>query len=578
MTTHRFLVLLYSAILSVLFGLIWTAQVLGFVGFYRPISVILLTFVTSVAAFVAYHRLDHHWLQTMHRPPPMQPKSLLFAFLISFLMILSVVFLIRMAMWPYSELATLIPADFIGYHAIKAMDLARTGSAWNLSIPYGQYPFGYESLLAFTLLISGQLQAIGIFHALIFLLALLTIYFLLQQFIDLPALPVLMLALGILFMPSIYPLVLPIGKNDLLLSAAVLVAILHSPVVRKDRRFHPFGLAFATFIAIATKATGLFILVFLWLTVLFFWWQAYRNNKASDYLSPMILILSLVLMFPGGLWVIRNYGVMGQVLSPEIQSFFETSIAANIRNPDFYANSAQVLDLFGRIIITLAIVIAWWIFVKRDVLLFSLVVVIWLTFLYTPLTAFLTPQHVHTAIQWRFVLHGMIFVCILGTVLFAPILLRIYERIRKSNILLLAIIISLAIGTVGLLWGVGIQFPFYYDATLAQKLNEPAGNKTSNAAYADIYEYVQAEIREGVIYAEQAEWYYLAYPNENIRVTNGTLYPLGLPEAASVPPPDYAVFAERFGRTEPQFPNLSETYQWELIYEDTTGQVYKRIP
>ena len=58
-------------------------------------------------------------------------------------------------------------------------------------------------------------------------------------------------------------------------------------------------------------------------------------------------VLALLLMFPCGLWVVRNYVVMGSLTSPEISNLFVGSIAYNLPNPQLYTSGMESLTLIG---------------------------------------------------------------------------------------------------------------------------------------------------------------------------------------------------------------------------------------
>jgi hypothetical protein len=65
------------------------------------------------------------------------------------------------AAWPYSPISETLHWDAGLYHFPKALEMVKTGSAWDLSIPYGEYPFGYESLIAFAGLLTRNSSLFG---------------------------------------------------------------------------------------------------------------------------------------------------------------------------------------------------------------------------------------------------------------------------------------------------------------------------------------------------------------------------------------------------------------------------------
>ncbi len=141
-----------------------------------------------------------------------------------------VIFVQRMLLWSQSTLGSIIAPDFINYHGIKALQLYYIGSVWDLSIPYGQYPFGYESLIAFGMFFTGDIRVTGVVHALTFIVFWLTIALLLIRYARLSIDVGLLLALMLCFMPIIFPQLMNVGKNDVLSALTILIAILHAPI------------------------------------------------------------------------------------------------------------------------------------------------------------------------------------------------------------------------------------------------------------------------------------------------------------------------------------------------------------
>jgi hypothetical protein len=546
----------YAGLFSCLFAIVFVAQSLGFLGYYRPLLAIPTTLIVAVLAYWGYQKF-----QLELAPEELSSKALQNSLFLSSLILVFFVFLLRMLLWPHSELGKIIPVDFLAYHGIKALELARSGSMWNLAIPYGDYPNGYESLIAFGLLLTNDIRILGLVHALIFLLIWLTLALLLSRYAAMPLALALFLSVLLFFIPGFYSLILTVGKNDGCLSLTILIAILHAPI--PNRHVHPIGLAYATMLSLATKATGLYILFYLWGLVLFFWWQTRREGKAKGYLNPAIFGLCLALMFTGGLWVIRNYWLMGEILTVEVRSFFVTSLGANLLHPSLYNSGRESFLLLLALIAVLGIAA---ICLKRfGWTMTFLLLVIAGTFILTPLTAFLTVQKLVMIVQWRFVLHGLLLLALLSMALLWPYLAS--KVLAWSRILAgLSLII-----TIGL---VLILNPFEllsYDASRTEQFIDPNGTAPS------VYDEV-ARLESGILYMQNGDWFALSYANPNITVTQGTRYPLGRGDIYPAPVPDYAFFIPGERRPEPSFDNLGTSYNWELIYEDATGQLYRRLP
>jgi hypothetical protein len=546
----------YAGIFSSLFAIVFVAQILGFLGLYRPWLAIPTTLAVALLSYWAYQK--YHLEITTEE---LSSKTLQNSLILSSLILITFVFVLRMLLWPHSELGKIIPADFIGYHGIKALELARSGSMWNLAIPYGDYPNGYESLLAFGLLLTGDIRFLGLVHALIFLLSGLTVALLLSRYAAMPLALALFISVLIFFIPNFYSLILTIGKNDSFLSLTILIAILHAPIT--NRRFHPLGLAYATMLSLATKATGLYILFYLWGLVLIFWGMAWREGKAKTYLRPMLFGLCLAVMFPGGLWVIRNYLLMREILTSEVRSFFATSIGANLFNPDLYNSGRESLFLLIGLIAVLGI--AALCLRRFGWLMTLLLLVIAATFILTPLTAFLTMQKFDLLVQWRFVFHGLLLLVLLSVALLWPYLA---SKLLTQTRLLAAFSLITTFGLIAILNPLEL---LSYDAARIERFRDPHGAAPS------VYDEV-AHLETGILYLQNGDWLALSYANPNITVTQGTILPLGRGDIYPAPVPDYAFFIPSANSPEPGFDNLGAVYEWELIYEDSTGRLYRRLP
>ena len=69
----------------------------------------------------------------------------LLAILHIFLSILVILNIVPNINWPNNTLEDRLDWDAGEYHFPKAVELYKTGSVWDFSISYGEYPFGYES-------------------------------------------------------------------------------------------------------------------------------------------------------------------------------------------------------------------------------------------------------------------------------------------------------------------------------------------------------------------------------------------------------------------------------------------------
>lgn len=578
----RIVIATYSTTLSLLFGVIFSAQVLGFLGLYTPLSSLLLSLLAAGVMAAAYLRYDRGWLRQAFPVPAATPDDRLLRRVIVLLSLLVVglFFGWRMLAWPYSRLGRSLAGDAVQYHFPKAVELVRTGSFWDLSIPYGQYPIGYESLVAQTIPFAGGVYWTGLVHFVILLFFTLTFYLLLRRYTALPAALCLGAATALLLIPPLYSEVLLIGKNDLLLAAALLAAALHGPfVLRRDAspRIHVYGLAAATLIGLSTKANAAPPLIFIWLLVLFCWWRAGRAGDWRDYLRPVDFVLALLLMFPCGLWVVRNYVVMGSLTSPEISSLFVGSIAYNLTNPQLYTSGMESLTLIGVTLLVAAFVAVILLWRPVHPSPAALLVVWWLTFFITPMGAFHTTFRTVVHVEWRYTLYTLVYMLVLLLVLASPLLLRAYvllavaPRRQAGGVALLAAAVLFAAAALNPAQMLGL------DPANERVLREPSAQPVGQGGYWSAYDFVRREIHHAVVlYANGQRFYLYEYPYTNT-LTPGAVHPLGLAHVVEHPRPDYLVIFPYESGITPIFEVEAWPDGWQLIYGDAQATVYRRM-
>jgi hypothetical protein len=436
-----YLFALYTVLLCAVFAIVFTAQVLGFLGVYVPILVLPLTLMVFGVAWFFYVWLLKYWqphplIDNPHeiwysRISLLPRERLLWVFLAIFLVI---VFAYRMVIFPQSSLGNRIPNDLFDYHALKAIELFRSGSMWDLSILYGDYPNGYESLIAFFLMLTGRMESVGVLQLVIVGIFWLTLYWLMRFYTVLPPLWVALASSACLFLPFVYSQVLAVGKNDLLLVTMILGAVLHAYLSTKsESRFHALGLAYCTMVAMASKANGAFVLVYLWgiVGVLFIWqfWQ--KRELRKFYMGIGVLFTGLLL--PSVFWVMRNLIIMKRPFSPEVASFGSTSLLANISNPLVYQSGNESTLLFGALLISIVIggVYVWR---TRAYLVGGLLLVMWFGFIATPLSAFHTPVSTTLKIEWRYATHLWLMLVILAIGICQPLLARLYRYSYENQL------------------------------------------------------------------------------------------------------------------------------------------------
>lgn len=565
MTRHP-IIQLYAVMTCFLFAVMVTAQILGFLELYNLWVTIPATVMAGWLALRAYDNYAVDWLAELRVEA--QNTAVDKALIVASVVILGGVFILRMVLYPASELALNVPIDLMTYHGSKILDLARTGSMWSLAIPYGQYPNGFESLSAFAMLFTESLTILGIVNALTTIWLWLTVALLIIRYLKTTLSIALFVATLCLFLPMVYSQLLLIGKNDMFLSATILAGALHAPI--GSRHFHPFGLAFVTMMSLATKATGLYILFYLWGLVLWHWYLAYRAGKASHYLTIPTFLLTLLIMFPGGLWVIRNVWVLGVPFTSEVSGFFQTSIASNLTDALMWqVAGVELLVVAG---ITLGVGLGAGFLQRLGWGFAGLLLMTAFTFMVTPLTAYLTFEKVFPAIQWRFVSHGVILLVIAIIVILYRAWLPMYTWFSNKHMLHAPIGIGIIISSF-LLVGVLIfddEIPFY-DPALVENVTDPFGDGAVS-----IYDYIEDEIDSGVVYLQGGSWFAAMISNPDVILTSGSLYPLGhdLPQQ-EILIPDYVVVHRN--RTINTLNGIPPIYEWELLHENRTGRVYRRV-
>ncbi len=572
---HHFLLRLYGIILCILFGIITAAGLVSFGSVYQPLPVLIATFVTTSIALYFYFRHDNGWFAAVF-PAQVHPQSRLFWSAIGVALVLLIsVFLFRLVNYPLSAAGNVIPGDAISYHFLKAMELIRTGTLWNVAHLYGEYPIGYESLIAFGLLFTGSWQFAGIIHSLILLLLILSIYLLLRRYTHLPDALLFLISVALFFYPDLYSQALIVGKNDLFLAATILGAILHSPLALRGQSnaCHPLGLALLTSMSMATKPGGIWILAFLWLLVVIYWGQAYRAGKAQQYLDIRHFVLAIGLMFPGGLWVIRNYSLMGRFFSPEVSSFFAGSIFANLANLRLYTSGLESYALIGLSLWIFALVIFLALFVPLPLTLLLIVMIG--AFMITPLSAFHTTAQVTVHIEWRYTTHLFFILLILVIARFETLLKKFVTFAMQHQRIFTAMLIT---GCCGILAILNPTELLALNPDNALKLRDPYSETVGVNGYHSVYDYVQHEIQNAVIFSHGAEPFYLYNPTQPTnQIIGHTRHPLGMPDLIALPEPDFLVYIPENlpGEARDPFIFVSD-YAWELVYEDSRGAVYQR--
>ncbi|MDE2107332.1 MAG: hypothetical protein KGL39_59600, partial [Patescibacteria group bacterium] len=140
----KVLTALFVGILSLFFGMVYSAQILALLGIYRLWIALPFAILIAAGAGIVYFRsgpgpAEFFPPQTGEQSIPRWVELGLYA--AGGLLILALV-AIPVAAWPYSPINQVLHWDAGAYHFPKAVELFKSGNVWDLSIPYGEYPFG----------------------------------------------------------------------------------------------------------------------------------------------------------------------------------------------------------------------------------------------------------------------------------------------------------------------------------------------------------------------------------------------------------------------------------------------------
>ncbi len=604
--SHAVFILL-GGLVCFLFAVIFTAQITAFLGIFRLLPVFVLAGLIFIAALRLFFRWDEGGLLAALRRREHVPHRLGWlnwaGWLVSLLVFFLVV-LLPLIRWPYSPISDVLHWDAGAYHFPKAIELYKSGTYWDLSIPFGEYPNGFESLLAFGLLLTKDETLFGSVHALIALLAFLSIWALGWRYTRLPGGLLAFLTLVMFLSGSVTIAGNPwwivvdqafvIGKNDLLTAAVVLAALVFAPVGSRGQSmtYHLPGLALCTSLILAIKPVGVYAVLPLWLPLLYRWgnflWQ--RENARRTLL---LIGFSALVTVPAALWILRNLVVIRTLFPPGVWEYNEWSILNNLTNPYFY-NYLPKLFLFvlgvtgGLGVLAVA---GWlggravrssrlerWLGLPSLAQALALLVLLF-SFVVTPQTAFYGSNQQPTQIGWRFGVALLSYLFVLLIVAGEPIIQKMLDWLNGRRWAMLAGVLVVGVIGGGLFWQNRDLLRIYpgNDIVLRDQFREPVGVD----GYFSAYDFVRRNIRNSVVQIENGLMYYVYGENFSNQPTK-LHYPLGLESMVAQRDPQYYVtFCANFWTYQPEecpdyLESPSFTERWELIYRDDYGRVYQR--
>ncbi|GEM_PF-1538688 len=594
----RRVMIICGALLCLLYGISTATHLLAFLGRYRLETFLIAAPLAVLGAAGLYARTFLTWTRAVFPPhqnalvdslserpliPARQRRLAAYdrACLMAALILLLLIFLLRVSLFPWSNVGDLVSTDAIGYHFPKSLELVRSGTMWDVSFLYAEYPIGYEGLVAASVLLTGTVFGAGLLQTATILLLIPTLALLICRYSDLPIGLSLLTVTGLFLHPSVYGLLLLIGKNDLLMTTAILAAVLHSPLTIRGRStaFHPVGVAMATMLAMSVKATAFVPLALLWLLMLWAWgqryWQAFkrrptesplRNHMVKDGLNFIGLML---LMLPAGFWLIRNLVMMHRPFSPDVSSFFQGSLLYNLTFPKLYSDGPEsttliILAVWGMIFIGLALWRGGW----RMALLLA---AFWVGFLITPLGAFHTPERHTVRIEWRYITHLFLFMAVFVITACAPVLNWALEKSIRKPLWVALALIMLCGGILVYIDPISSLLP---RAANVERLINPY-SEVHAGDVVSVYDYVRRFVTHSIVYYNGMERFYFYIPQETNRFMDVTPHPLGMPDLVPRPIPDYFVQRKAALVPKEEWP-LWGQYVWDIVYEDSFAVVYRR--
>jgi hypothetical protein len=584
---------IYGLLISMLYASVAAGQLLGLVGWYRAAPVHVVFAITAALLVWSYLRKgEREFFDALRANPGSGEKStawfdgLLYGCGALLLALLIIYPLIR---WPGSFFNQADYWDAAAYHFPKAVELFRTASAWDLSVPYGQYPFGFEALLAQALTITGDETLFGAVHALIALYLFFTLWFIARRYTNLPDSWLFLLVSGLLVSGKIVHVGNPwwflglslfsVGLNDIFLAATLLAVILHAPIgARKGASpYHRIGLAMNTMLALSTKPNSAYLVAFIWAYLLIQMWRGRRSEPRRFGSLFKSLAPSVALVLPGVLWVGRNLAVMGVVFSEGLIPLQQHSIAFNLTNPLFYEYIPRnLIGLFGIVMVAVA---GSALFRFPSWGISSVLAVLFINFILTPSTAFGAEEDVATAIKWRLGMAALGYSFIVLLLLLQRIISPALAALRRGRFAMWTVASMVILMSA---WGV------YQSRGLLELhprnyrlVSDPYEDPVGTGGYHSVYGYIQRNIRNAVIHIERGLPYY-AYGPGYTNLPTRMQHPLGRAWMVPQPEPDYFLIFETgwWGDRRGYPDSLSDPsfkQQWELIYEDRKARLYKRI-
>lgn len=574
---YKWIIHFYIGLISVVAGIQIAGQILGFLGFYTTWSAILLSILLVIVFYFWILRTSYDFLDDILSPAgEKRPNQILntLGFIAGAGLLIGLL-LLPLILWPYSGINNELTWDAGLYHLPKAAELVVSHTTWDLTIDYGEYPWGYESLIAFSLVFSNSGMLIGTAHAVIVLLFAFSFFFLAARFTMLPrgvlffAIAVIICSFDIVRDFDSNPwwifriLAFTIGKNDFHLTTVILSMLVFSPFNLRGKgiQYSLSGMAIASALVLSTKPNGALVVLFVWLIALYAEISLVirQQGKVKEFLK--LWIPAGLVIITGVLWAIRNLIMTGRLVSENALGIQQWSILNNLTNRFFY----NYLDIYFKyFLVVVLLTIVFTIFSKRfHWTTLATLLVCSISFIATPASGFFGSNQTPTQIAWRFGAYLVAFEVAIVLLMVDPLIKWFFAKSIKPLEFLIA---AVMIGISG--WNMYLNYPRVIPheenaIVLRDLYRTPVGVD----GYFSAYDFVQKNIRDSVVWVENGYPFYVFGPDLTNTVTRSR-------------PADYIVYFQTPLIDEGGYPEALASAEWNsewhLIYEDSEGRVYQR--
>jgi hypothetical protein len=267
---------------------------------------------------------------------------------------------------------------------------------------------------------------------------------------------------------------------------------------------------------------------------------------------------------------------MNVLFSEGVVSLQERSIIRNLTNPFFYKHiTRKFLGVLA--IILLSVIGSSW--KKKPHWSITLTFILLLiSFVITPATAFHSNLEVPSVIDWRFGIALLGFAYLVPLIWFDGIIIKALGLISSRRILIGVTGTIIIVATAWISWSNQrlLQTNAGNVIVVQDQFRQPVGVD----GYHSAYDYIHQNLTDSVIRVENGLAYYVYGPDFNNYPTKQQ-YPLGREDIVPQLEPEYfLIFQTAWFGGEDSYPTYIDeedfSSHWDLIYEDGQGRLYKR--